>query len=194
MRIKKLDIASLSQQVDLRDGVLVFRPAARKMFELSQVAIGDLISDDIIICDLKDIVDCSSSFVDEFLLTWQRSICELKNTMMILTNMSEDVQYTVESALNQRNRISNENLALINYICSHFEVLGNKLEKNTRQVFELVSDGSHISAREVAERFDLELNSAGNRLKKLYDAHAVIRIEQSADAGGKFEYYIPNIE
>lgn len=194
MRMKKLDVASLSQRVDLRDGVLVLRPVARKMFELSQVAIGDLISDDIVICDLKDIVDCSSSFVDEFLLTWQRSICELKNTMMILTNMSEDVQYTVESALNQRNRISNENLTLINYVSSHFEVLGNKLEKNTRQVFELVSDGSHISAREVAERFGLELNSAGNRLKKLYDAHAVIRIEQSADAGGKFEYYIPNIE
>ena len=114
--------------------------------------------------------------------------------MMILTNMNEDVQYTVESALNQRNRISNENLTLISYVNGHFEALGNKLEKNTRQVFELVSEGSHISVREVAERFDLELNSAGNRLKKLYDAHAVIRIEQSADAGGKFEYYIPSIE
>lgn len=194
MRMKKLDVASLSRQVDLKDGVLVLRPIARKMFELSQVALGGLMSDDILVCDLKNIIDCSSSFVDEFLLTWQRAICELKNTMMILTNMSEDVQYTVESALNQRNRISNENLTLINYVSGHFEVLGNKLEKNTRQVFELVSDGSHISAREVAERFGLELNSAGNRLKKLYDAHAVIRIEQSVDAGGKFEYYIPSIE
>ena len=194
MRMKKLDVASLSRQVNLMDGVLVLRPIAKKMFELSQAALGNLISDDIVICDLKDIVDCSSSFVDEFLLSWQRTICELKNTMMILTNMSEDVQYTVESALNQRNRISNENLTLVNYIGGHFEVLGNKLEKNTRQVFELVSDGSHISAREVAEWFGLELNSAGNRLKQLYDAHAVIRIEQSADAGGKFEYYIPSIE
>ena len=167
---------------------------SKKMFELSQAALGGLISDDIVVCDLENIIDCSSSFVDEFLLTWQRAICELKNTMMILTNMSEDVQYAVESALNQRNRISNENFTLINYVSGHFEVLGNKLEKNTLQVFELVSDGSHISAREVAERFGLELNSAGNRLKKLYDAHAVIRIEQSADAGGKFEYYIPNIE
>ena len=194
MRMRKLDIASLSQQVDLLDGILVLRPIAKKMFELSQTALGGLMSDDIVICDLKGIIDCSSSFVDEFLLTWQRVICELKNTMMILTNMSEDVQYTVESALNQRNRISNENLTLVVYVNNHFEVLGNKLEKNTRQVFELVSDGKHISAREVADRVDLELNSAGNRLKKLYDAHAVIRIEQSADAGGKFEYYIPSIE
>src|SRR5699024_4837008 len=194
MRMRKLDIASLSQQVDLLDGILVLRPIAKKMFELSQTALGGLMSDAIVICDFEGIIDCSSSFVDEFLLTWQKGICELKNTMMILTNMSEDVQYTVESALNQRNRISNENLTLVVYVNNHFEVLGNKLEKNTRQVFELVSDGKHISAREVADRFDLELNSAGNRLKKLYDAHAVIRIEQSADAGGKFEYYIPSIE
>ena len=108
--------------------------------------------------------------------------------------MSEDVQYTVEAALNQRNRISNENLTLINFVCGRFEVLGNKIEKNVLQVFDLVSDGKHISAREVAERFGLELNSAGNRLKKLYDVHAVVRVEQSAEAGGKFEYYIPSIE
>ena len=118
MRMGKLDIASLSQQVDLLDGILVLRPIAKKMFELSQTALGGLMSDDIVICDLKGIIDCSSSFVDEFLLTWQRVICELKNTMMILTNMSEDVQYTVESALNQRNRISNENLTLVVYVKS----------------------------------------------------------------------------
>lgn len=194
MRKKKLDVASLSCQVGLRDGVLVLRPIARKMYELSQASLGSLMADDIVVCDLMNIVDCSSSFVDEFILTWQRTICELKNTMMILTNMNEDVSYTVESTLNQRNRISNENLTLICYVTDHFEVLGNKLENNTRQVFELVSEGKHISAREVAERFGLELNSAGNRLKKLYDAHAVIRIEQRADAGGKFEYYIPSIE
>ena len=49
MRIKKLDVASLSRQVDLRDGVLVLRPMAKKMFELSQAALGGLISDDIVV-------------------------------------------------------------------------------------------------------------------------------------------------
>ena len=88
-------------------------------------------------------------------MAWQRVICELKNTMMILINMNEDVQYTVEAALNQRNRISNESLSLIAYFEDRFTVLGNKLEKNTLQVFELVADGAHITAREVAERFDL---------------------------------------
>lgn len=194
MRIKMLDIASLSEQVGLNNGILVLRPTAGKMFEISRSEIGDITTDDIVVCDFKKINDCSSSFVDEFILTWQRSVCEHKNTMLILINLNEDVQYTVEAALNQRNRISNENLSLIAMINGRFTVLGNKLEKNTLQVFELLADGKHITAREVADRFKLELNSAGNRLKKLFDAHAVMRAEQSADVGGKFEYYLPNIK
>ena len=57
-----------------------------------------------------------------------------------------------------------------------------------------MANGGHVTAREVAKSFNLELNSAGNRLKKLYDAHAVMRVEQSADVGGKFEYFIPDIK
>lgn len=194
MRVKKLDVASLSKRVGLNDGVLVLRPTAKEMFEISKSEIGDLISDDLLVCDFQEIYDCSSSFVDEFVLTWQRVINKQKNTMLILINTNEDVQYTVEAALNQRNRISNESLSLIAHINDKFVIFGRKLEKNDLQVFELMANGGHITAREVAESFNLELNSAGNRLKKLYDAHAVMRVEQSADVGGKFEYFIPDIK
>lgn len=194
MRVKKLDVASLSKRVGLNDGVLVLRPTAKEMFEISKSEIGDLISDDLLVCDFQEIYDCSSSFVDEFVLTWQRVINKQKNTMLILINTNEDVQYTVEAALNQRNRISNESLSLIAHINDKFVVFGRKLEKNALQVFELMANGGHITAREVAESFNLELNSAGNRLKKLYDAHAVMRVEQGADVGGKFEYFIPDIK
>lgn len=194
MRVKKLDVASLSKRVGLNDGVLVLRPTAKEMFEISKSEIGDLMSDDLLVCDFQEIYDCSSSFVDEFVLTWQRVINKQKNTMLILINTNEDVQYTVEAALNQRNRISNESLSLIAHINDKFVVFGRKLEKNALQVFELMANGGHITAREVAESFNLELNSAGNRLKKLYDAHAVMRVEQSADVGGKFEYFIPDIK
>ena len=194
MRVKKLDVASLSKRVGLNDGVLVLRPTAKEMFDISKSEIGDLISDDLLVCDFREIYDCSSSFVDEFVLTWQRIINKQKNTMLILINTNEDVQYTVEATLNQRNRISNEGLSLIAYINDKFVVFGNKLEKNALQVFELMANGGHVTAREVAKSFNLELNSAGNRLKKLYDAHAVMRVEQSADVGGKFEYFIPDIK
>lgn len=194
MRIKRIDVASLSKLVGLNDGVLVLRPTARKMYELSKEEAGECISDDVVICDLQKIYDCSSSFVDEFVLRWQREINGVRNAVLILINMDDDVLYTVEAALNQRNRISNETLSLLSYSNGRYTVLGNKLEKNALQVFDLVADGKHITAREIADRFGLELNSAGNRLKKLYDAHVVIRTEQSVDVGGKFEYFIPQVK
>lgn len=144
-------------------------------------------------CDFAEILDCSSSFVDEFVVGWQRIVNQTENSLLILINFNSDVRYTIEAALNQRNRISGENLCLIAQTDGQYEVIGSKIEKNVLQVFDLLTDGSHVTARLIADRFNIELNSAGNRLKKLFDAHLAFRSEQSVDAGGKYEYYIPKI-
>ena len=49
MKLKKLDVASLSQRVGLNDGVLVLRPMAKKMFEASRTEVGDLMSDEVLV-------------------------------------------------------------------------------------------------------------------------------------------------
>lgn len=193
MAKKELLVTSWAKQVGLTDGVLVFRPKAIQMLELSQNGMGQILYGDVVKCNLAGVLDCSSSFVDEFIIGWQRIVNQVENSMLILTNVTSDVRYTIEAALNQRNKLSNESIVLVIQSDRSYEVLGNKVEKNVRDVFDLLSEGSHITARLIADRFSLELNSAGNRLKKLYDAHMAMRIEQSIDAGGKYEYYIPTI-
>lgn len=193
MKRKEIPVASLAKQVGLTDGILVLRPKAAEMLELSKKAIGPVLYGDTLVCNFAEIIDCSSSFVDEFVVGWQRIVSQTENVLLILINFNPDVRYTIEAALNQRNRISHENLCLIVQADGRYEVLGNKIEKNVLQVFDLLADGSHITARLIADRFNIELNSAGNRLKKLFDAHIVFRSEQSVDAGGKYEYYIPKV-
>ena len=190
---KEIPVASLAKEVGLTDGILVLRPKAAEMLELSKKTIGWVLYGDTLVCNFAGIVDCSSSFVDEFVVGWQRIVNQTENALLILVNFNPDVQYTIEAALNQRNRISHENLCLIVQINDRYEVLGNKVEKNVLQVFDLLADGSHVTARLIADKFNIELNSAGNRLKKLFDAHIVFRSEQSVDAGGKYEYYIPKV-
>lgn len=163
------------------------------MFELSKTKIGQILYGDVVECDLNGVLDCSSSFVDEFIIGWQRIVNQVENAMLILINATSDVQYTIEAALNQRNKLSNESIVLVIYSENRYEVLGNRIEKNVREVFALLAEGSRITARLIADKFSLELNSAGNRLKKLYDAHMAMRSDQSIDAGGKFEYYIPKL-
>lgn len=193
MMKKGISVAYLAKEVGLTDGVLVLRPNAVKMLELSKDAIGSVLHGDVLVCDFAGILDCSSSFVDEFVVGWQRIVNQTENSLLILINFNSDVRYTIEAALNQRNRISGENLCLIAQTDGQYEVIGSKIEKNVLQVFDLLTDGSHVTARLIADRFNIELNSAGNRLKKLFDAHLAFRSEQSVDAGGKYEYYIPKI-
>lgn len=188
---KVISVFSLAAQVGLNDGVLVLRPKATEMFELSLTQYGRPLMGDVYLCDLSNIVDCSGSFVDEFILGWQRLIRQVDNTLFILTNISEDVEYTTASALNLRNKIDKDNLILVAKHSKKYCIIGEKIERNTLDVFEMMAGGMHITARLVADRFTVELNSAGNRLKKLYDAHATMRLEQSIENGGKYEYYLP---
>lgn len=191
MATKKLSVASLASRVKLSDGILAFRSKAAEMFALSKTEVGELLPGDILLCSFKEIVDCSSSFVDEFILNWYRVIRHIDNVLMILNDMNEDVKFTTESAVIQRNRISKDNIVLLVKESSNYVILGDKLEKNVLQIFSYVAEGKHITARTVADELGLELNSAGNRLKKLYDAHLTLRLEQSAESGGKFEYFLP---
>lgn len=188
---KMLSVASLASRVRLSDGILAFRSKATEMFALSKTEVGDLLPGDVLLCSLKGIVDCSSSFVDEFILNWYRVIRNIDNALLILIDMNEDVKYTTESAVIQRNRISKENIVLLAKESNQYVILGDRLEKNVLQIFSYVAEGKHITARGIAEVLGLELNSAGNRLKKLYDAHLAMRLEQSAESGGKFEYFLP---
>ena len=187
--MKELDVASLAQRVDLTDGVLVLRNKAAEMFELSKADAGLLTYGDVLICNLAGITDCSSSFVDEFILGWQRRIRELENTMMVLKNLCDDVRYTIESTLS----ISKDHLVLIFWNVDHYEILGNKIEKNVLETFSLMTDGAKITVRTIADSLGIELNSAGNRLKKLFDAHIAMRQEQGPEMGGKFEYFLPKL-
>lgn len=191
MASKKLSVFSLAAEIGLDSGVLMLRPKAKDMFDLSLMRSGKPLIGDVFICDFSKIEDCSGSFVDEFVLNWQREIRNVDNSMLILTEMTPDVQYTVLSSLLLRNKMDKDDLVLVAKAGPQYQIFGDKLEKNVIDVFNLMAGGEHITARLIADHFNLELNSAGNRLKKLYDSHATLRIEQRAEDGGKYEYYLP---
>lgn len=194
MSKKELSVFSLAAEVELDSGVLMLRSKASEMFQLSLGRNGRPLSGDVMVCNFRDIIDCSSSFVDEFVLNWQRELCRTENTLMVLTEMVPDVRYSVISALNLQNRMDKEGLVLVAKEKDMlFHILGDRLESNVQDVFDLMANGNRITARLVADRFNLELNSAGNRLKKLYDAHATLRSEQRQENGGKYEYFLPEI-
>lgn len=192
LAVKLISVSSLASQVGLGN-VLMLRPMAAKMFDLSVQVYGNPLPGDVYVCDMAGIDDCSGSFVDEFVHRWCYLVRETDNALFILRNLNEDVLYTVSSALSHRNRLSNDSMVILHYCEGVYRLVGDRVEKNVRAVFDLMATGNHITVRMIADRFGVELNSAGNRLKKIYDAHLAQRIEQSVENGGKFEYYLPRI-
>lgn len=192
MAIRVISVSTLAKQVGLTNA-LYLRPKAKDMFDISIKEYGTLLPGDVFICDLTGIVDCSGSFVDEFIHNWVRKIRKTENAMFVIKELTEDVHYTISSALNLRNKLDKDSMSILAYENSTYEIIGDKLEKNAREVFKFIIENKKVTVRMIAEEFSLELNGASNRLKKLYDARLVMRTEQSAENGGKYEYFLPQI-
>ncbi len=192
MKINIISVSALAKQVELTN-VLYLRPNAREMFNNSIEKYGKPLPGDVFACDLTDIEDCSGSFVDEFIHNWVRMVRNTENAIFVIIHASEDVLYTISSALNLRNKLDKDSMSILAYENGKFSLLGDKIEKNVREVFEFVVTSKRVTVRMVSEKFSLELNGASNRLKKLYDARLVMREEQSIENGGKYEYFLPQI-
>ena len=192
METKMISVSALAEQIELSN-VLYLRPNAKTMFDNSINQYGTPLQGDVFVCDLSEIEDCSGSFVDEFIHNWIRLIRKTENTMFVITGMSEDVYYTVSSALSLRNKLSREAMSILSLENGAYSLIGDKIEKNMREVFDFIIKNKKVTVRMVAEEFSLELNGASNRLKKLYDSRLVMRKEQSLENGGKYEYFLPQI-
>lgn len=187
---KILEVLKISNQVDLED-VLVSRPKAREMYKIALSQIGQLISDDVVYCDFLGITACSSSFADEFVLNIQKHILGVENTLMIIKNVVSDVLYDINAALRLRNEKDSLKLVLLSYNNKEYNVEGNKLEPNLKEVFSMLKSSEQITARDIAQRLDIEINSASNRLKKLHVAHLALKREVNTETGLRHAYYLP---
>lgn len=188
---KLLSILEISKEVGLED-VLVSRPKAREMFDIAIDQMKNILCDDVVVCDFTGITACSSSFADEFVLNIQKQILRVENSIMILKNVEEDVSYDINAALRLRNEKDSLKLLLVSFN-NGYEVEGDKLERNLREVFEIIKQKDFITSRDVSEYFHIEANSASNRLKKLHKLHLVLKQEVRTENGIRHAYLLPTI-
>lgn len=187
---KLLEVQKISKQVGLED-VLISRPKAREMYELAILQIKQLMLEDVVVCDFSGITACSSSFADEFVLNIQKQILGVENTLLLIKNVAPDVLYDINAALRLRNEKDSLKLLLLSHNDNEYSVEGDKLEPNLREVFSVIKSSEQTTARDISRRFDIELNNASNRLKKLYVLHLALRREVSTETGLRHAYYLP---
>lgn len=67
-----------------------------------------------------------------------------------------------------------QGLEIIGFIANHL-----------REVFDLVNERGKLTAKELADELDLELNTAATRLLNLYKKYLVTRTEETSSEGGR---------
>lgn len=127
------------------------------------------------------------SFADAAIVNLALEIVEGKFSEcgLLLKNLSQDLIDNIEGAIKKRDL----KLALLAvYDDGTWRCIGH-LENNLRETLEQVAKHDGLGASELCEMFDLAINTASNRLKKLHDQHLVRREAQSTERGLQYVYY-----
>lgn len=167
---------------------LFYRPKAMEMYEAVTQSLGSVTGGTLVDCSFESIEGCDASFADGFVIKLQKYIQNYNNVVMRLSNCNEAVLENLRAALMLRNEMDKAKTNILYYdVTYHFLV---KQESNLQETFDYVQKHKEVSARDIAEHFDIEINSASNRLKKLYDANKIFRREIKDEKGRQHIYFI----
>lgn len=191
--VKELRLHELAKQVGLST-ILTFRPKAVEMYKQAIEELGSLACDTVIDCSFAGIEICDVSFVDQFVLSIQLMLKNFENVILRLSNCNEDVLANIEGALHVRNEKdkSKIRICLLYFDQKYYSILG-KPEQNLKDTLEIVQGYKEgLTARDLMELQGIaEINSASNRLKRLFDARFVCRRMEITESGRQHIYYIP---
>ncbi|CQR75004.1 hypothetical protein SpAn4DRAFT_4368 [Sporomusa ovata] len=108
----------------------------------------------------------------------------------MISNVSEPTLENLTAAIALREQRGNR-LQILYYQGEDLSYLG-KLERNLEETLKLLFEKRKTTAREIAELKGIAINSASNRLKKLYDHRLILREEVIDNSGKQHIYFLPS--
>ncbi|MBE0338712.1 helix-turn-helix transcriptional regulator [Paenibacillus sp. 23TSA30-6] len=203
MQIDTLDIVILDISKELKlssGGVLSYRPDGKKIKERIIAEISNSKDFCYINLNFKGIEICDISVVDEVVLEIMLHLRNNRtNSVIYLSNIYDYVYDNIEAAqLLKEKKLSLQakekiKLPLLVYNqIKGLEILGD-VETVLEEAFDIIKSNRVVTAREISGLKGIAINSASNRLKKLYDYGLVFRNSSYDESGKYYEYILPVI-
>ncbi len=183
-------LKKIAKQYELGD-ILSYRPIAKKVKEDVMNILNALPSDSYFVFDFLGISLCDLSFADELLIETKLYLINRKNLIIYTQNLNQVIKENIEGAIARREQKENIKINLLIMENGKYSKIGSRLEKSLEDTFLYISEKKTASARDVAEKYKLEINSASNRLKKLFDSGLLLRKEVIDINGRQHVYYLP---
>lgn len=189
-----ISIQELAEKVGIEQkGTLSFRPFGQKIRIIIESKINSMPSGSVIYLDFSDIRFSDSSCADEVVLQVQlflRNIAD--NKIICVTNINDSIKEELIYAIAYREK--EKSVGRIPFLYrdkdGSVKYIGN-IEDTLDKTFKLLQKRKSLTTRDVMETFDLAVNSASNRLKKLWNYGLVLREELIDNTGKQHIYELP---
>ena len=184
----KIKVSEIAEAIGVTQKILTSRPQGKLAREELLLQCEKLMSGDYLDLDFNSIHLCDVSFIDEIIVKVQ-IILKGRECALFITNVAPGIKENLEAILALR-EIKGERNQILEFKDNRFAYVGT-LEPNLNQAFNLLSQKVHLTARELAELLDIQINNASNRLKKLSDSGLVLRKEYIDSVGKQHFYSLP---
>lgn len=187
-----MDIATACGMPDI--GILAKREFAKKMFDKTIKDYGEHFKDgEIIALDCSDIIESTSSVIDEYFYLGLLEHYKKWNIVFVLKNVSETFLDNIKSAIialrelpDKKDREYNVNSV---YIKNDEYCLITEDKTRLNETFELVKKRP-ITTSDLSAIENITINCANNRLNRLFERNLIFR-KQDLNASGKpYIYYL----
>jgi DNA-binding transcriptional ArsR family regulator len=184
------DMGQLSKILNLPSDLFILRDKGEKAYPhlkaiLEETPEGQPL---VLVFPSNQLVD--ASFADESIIRLGQELVagEFGQRCILLEGMSEDSIHNIEAAVN----LQNLKLAfLVVKPSGAWRTIGH-LEPSLQEVLEILTRRDSLTTVELADLLDLAVNTASNRLKRLYDQRLVRREHEISETGLQYVYYFWN--
>lgn len=186
MRVTLYDMAMLCSELDLTEPFFLTREKGEQAYQhlkayLHETAEGQ---PTLLAFPPEQLVD--ASFADESIIRLGEEIVGdgLGERCILLQGLTDDSIKNIEAVISLRNL----KLAFLAVDSNGAWKCIGHLEPSLRKTLEVVADRGHLTAPELAKLTNLAINSASNRLKRLYDQRLVRREYEVSEKGLQYIY------
>lgn len=167
---------------------LLLREFGQRAFPTLETELRRVPEGSALILNFDDVSVMDTSFGDETILELALGLIanNYGNRFLVLEEPSRATLDNLEGAIARR-RVK---VALLVKHGGLVQVVG-QWEPNLAQAWELVQRAGSLTARALADRLELEINTASTRLNKLYKARLLARQEEVTSTGRQHIYQIP---
>lgn len=182
-----VEMDKLATELELPSRFFVTREKGEQAFPRLTAALSEVPEEGSLILQFPAGQVMDVSFADEAVIQLGQAIVDGKygRRRLLLAGLTQDSVDNINAAI----RLQRLKLAFLAINPGgQWQVVGH-LEDNLQETLTMVAQRPSLTAPELADELDLALNSANNRLKRLYDLHLIRREYEVSEKGLLYIYY-----